>query len=130
RIDLPARPGRHRVELGSAVGATQLAVNWAIGPDDGWRWRRYVEVNDAPVVLHTRDVGGGDIVSIVTRVVAPVGTSLPPIELVLRPEGAGALVIPVRPGPLEARASGDLDPDLGASAPVEAIVPVGGGHPS
>jgi hypothetical protein len=130
RVDLPVRPGRHRVELGSSAGATQLLVNWAGGGDPGRRWRRYLEVGSQPVEMYNRDVGGGDILAVSVRVVGPAGSRPAPVTVALSGDGMRPLSITVRPGPLVPAAPGELDADLGASAPVEAIVPVASRNPS
>jgi hypothetical protein len=130
RVDLPARPGRHRVELGSAAGATELLVNWAVGSDPGRPWRRYLEVGPQPLELHNGDVGAGDILSLAVRVVGRAGGSPAPVALGLEGDGMRPLVITVRAGPLVPAAPGEVDAEEGASAPVEAIVPVGTSNPS
>jgi hypothetical protein len=130
RVDLPARPGRHRVEMVAPAGATELWVNWTGGTDPGRRWRRYVEAGARPLEVHNRDVGAGDILSLTVRVVGPAGGAPGAVALELGADGLRPMVVSVRPGPLAPGAPGELDPELGASAPVEALVPVASGHPS
>jgi hypothetical protein len=130
RVDLPARPGRHRVELGSAAGTTLLLVNWAGGSDPGRRWRRYLEVGPRPLELHNRDVGAGDILGFAVRVVGPPGGPPAPVAVALEGDDMRPVVITVRPGPLSPAPPGEVDAELGASAPVEAIVPVATSNPS
>jgi hypothetical protein len=134
RVDLPVRPGRHRVRVDGLTSASQVNTNWAVNGEGAQRrrWRRYIQLGQIPLELHNRDVGPADLLLVAVRAVGPDGPRLGPFRLRLEGDAMKPIELRVQPGAGNAAGlpSGDVDVGTTVGDPIEAVLPVASANPS
>jgi hypothetical protein len=134
RVDLPVRPGRHRVRVDGLGADTQINTNWGVTIDGTQRrrWRRYIQIGATPLELHNRDVGPADLLLVAVRAVGTAGAPIGPFDLRLEGDVMKPIDLHVQPGSGSAAGlpPGDLDAGTTVGDSIEALIPVASANPS